>query len=292
MHPEGLRQRARVLHAMRMWFNIHGYLEVPTPVRVPSAAMEENLYSVASEDAFLRTSPEFALKRVIVEGLPRIYEIGPCFRADEQGPWHGGEFLMCEWYRVGAELVDLMEEVRHLIAAAAHAVDRPAPTSWRRVTVRQLFVEVLGIDLARASAADLSPDDASWDDGFFRRWVTDIEPTLTDPVFVTDWPASQAALARVRAVGPWPVARRFEVFLGGVELANAFFELADGAEQRRRFAASTQVRASRGESPHPVDERFVQAVDRLPRTAGIAMGVDRLVAAVCGWSDIAPGRVS
>jgi lysyl-tRNA synthetase class 2 len=290
LSPEGLRARARALRAVRSWFDERGYLEVPTPALVCSPAMEEHLFALRAEGGFLRTSPEFALKRVVAAGLHRVYEIGPCFRGRERGDWHGTEFTMLEWYRVGAELVDLMDEVEELVAASAHALGVPSPR-WRRTTVRQLFLDVTGIDLATASASELSDRDDAWDDAFFRRWIEEVEPTLTGAVFVEDWPASMSALARVRGDAQWPVACRFEAFLNGVELANAFLELTDVAEQRRRFTSSKVARMSAGEEPHPIDERFVEAVGRLPRTAGIALGFDRLVAALLGWDGIAPGRV-
>ncbi len=275
-----------MLHALRTWFAEHGYLEVPTPTLVPSPAMEEHLFPVAASGGFLRTSPEFALKRAVASGLGRVYEIGPCFRDREDGPWHRREFLMCEWYRVGAELDDLMDEVEALVAAAASALGAPAP-SWRRATIREVFEEATGLDPAHASAEELSGVDEPWDDAFLRRWVTDVEPSFTGGLFVRDWPASQAALARVRSDGEWPVACRFEVYLHGIELAYAFLELTDATEQRRRFAAANAARVAAGEPPNPVDEAFVEAVGRMPRTAGIALGVDRLVAVLAGWDGIA-----
>jgi lysyl-tRNA synthetase class 2 len=151
-------------------------------------------------------------------------------------------------------------------------------------------VEHGGIDPAVAGAAELSPRDPDdWDTAFFRRWIERVEPHLTAPTFVTEWPASQAALATVRTDGPWPVAERFEAFLGGVELANAFQELGDARELRRRWRASSAARVAHGEPPHPIDEAFLAAVDRLPRAAGIALGVERLVAALLGWDGIARG---
>ena len=292
MNAEGLRARSRVLRAVRGWFDDHGYYEVPTPVLVPSPALEENLFAVEAGGGWLRTSPEFALKKVLAAGLPRIYEIAPCLRAREDGPWHAREFLMLEWYRAGAELDDLMDEVEQLVAVACLAVARPCPERLRRVTVAELFAEVLGIDLTTAGIDDLVPGETSWDHAFFRRWVDDIEPTLTGAVFVSDWPASQAALARVRTDRAWPTACRFEAYLEGVELANAFLELTDPVEQRRRFVAAGDARRDAGELPHPIDEALIDAVGRMPRTAGIALGLDRLVAAVSGAASIHPYRVA
>ncbi len=238
--------------------------------------MEENLYGVAAGDGWLRTSPEFALKRVVAAGLPRIYEIGPCFRDREHGDWHRREFTMLEWYRAGAHLDDLMAEVEALIAAAADAMGVPAPASWTVVTVDALWADVVGGQPTEG-------------DAFFRTWVEQIDPALhgMGAVFVTDWPAEQAALSRV--IGGR--AQRFEAYLHGAELANAFLELVDASEQRRRFEAARAVQIERGDSPHPVDEGLIDAVGRMPPTAGIAMGIDRLVAALRGWDGIARGRV-
>lgn len=291
MDPSGLRRRAVVLRAMRTFFADRGYLEVPTAALVPSAAMEEHLHPVAAGGGFLRTSPEFALKRALAAGLGRIYEIGPCFRDQEHGPWHRREFLMCEWYRAGAVPEDVMDEVVDLVAACAAALGDPAPGPFERLTVREAFRRYAGVDLATAAASDLSDADEGWDDAFVRRFVTDVEPRLPPAVILRDWPASQAALSRVRTDGGWPVAERFEVYLRGIELANAFHELTDPREQLRRCAAANAARELAGLAPNPVDAAFVEAVGRMPRATGIALGVERLVAALSGWDSIGPGRV-
>ena len=290
MSAAGLRARARVLAAVRRWFEDHGYLEVPTPTMVVSGGLEEHLHPFRVGDLHLRTSPEFALKRAVAAGLPRIYEIGPCYRGREHGPWHATEFLMLEWYRVGGALSDLMEEVEALVRVAYTALDRPPPGPFVRRTVRELFQED-GLDLATATADDLLPGETDWDTGFFHRWVDRIEPRFAGALFVEDWPASQCALAEVRTDGDWPVAQRFEAYVDGVELANAFLELVDADEQRRRFAEANAKRVAAGETPNPVDEDFVAAVGKMPRTAGIALGVDRLVALAMGAEGIACTRL-
>ncbi|MEO0600084.1 MAG: amino acid--tRNA ligase-related protein [Myxococcota bacterium] len=282
-----LRDQARMLHALRTTFAGRGYLEVPTPCLVPSPALEPFLHPLRADGGYLRTSPEFALKRALAAGVGRIYEIGPCFRAREIGPWHRTEFLMCEWYRPGASLDDLMDEVETLVGAAATALERPAPRFVRR-TVAEVFAATTGLDLRVASAADLSDVPESWDDAFARRWVTDVEPALTEPVFLRDWPASQAALARVIPLPEGATAMRFEAYLNGVELANAFLELIDGPELRRRFDDANVLRASMGEPAHPVDDDLIEAVGRMPPTAGIAMGVDRLLAALTASDGLRP----
>ncbi len=290
MDAAGLRARAAVLRAMRSFFAERGYLEVPTPALVPSAAMEEHLHPIPAGGGFLRTSPEFALKRALAAGLGRIYEIGPCFRDHEHGPWHRREFLMCEWYRAGALPEDVMDEVESLVAACAAALGVPGPGPFERLTVRDAFLRHAGVDLAEATAADLSDADEGWDDAFVRRYVTDVEPRLGGAVILRDWPASQAALSRVRTDGAWPFAERFEAYLNGIELANAFHELLDPAEQVRRCLAANQSRAAAGLPENPLDASFLEAVGRMPRATGIALGVDRLVAALLGWDGIGRGR--
>jgi lysyl-tRNA synthetase class 2 len=283
-----LRATSAALSAIRRWFADHGYLELSTPCIVPSPALEPYLFGIRAGDGWLRTSPEFALKKRIAAGLPRVYEIAPCFRDREHGPWHAREFLMLEWYRAGASQWDLMDEVESIVSAVAAALDRSDPGRFDRRPIRDLFLEV-GVDPATATTSDLSSRDPDWDTAFARRWIEAVEPRLSRPTFVYDWPAPQAALARVRTDQPWPVAQRFEAYLGGIELANAFEELLDPAELRRRFLAANAQRGRDGEPPHPVDDDLIAAVGKMPATSGIALGVDRLVAVLCGWDGIARG---
>lgn len=280
-----------MLAAMRSWFAGHGYLEVPTPAIVASGALEPQLFTLEAGGGVLRTSPEFALKRAFASGLPRIYEIGPCFRGREHGTWHRQEFLMCEWYRAGAGLFDLMTDVESLIEHCRRALGESSPLAWTRTTVRQAFLSATGIDIATATASDLADTGEDWDTAFFRRWVEDVEPTFVAPTFLYDWPASQAALATVRTDGPMPIAERFEVFLNGYELANAFHEEGNTATIRSRWEDYNSQRAASGEPPHPIDETFLSAIGKMPRGSGIALGVDRLVAALCGWESIHRGWV-
>lgn len=258
MQPDRLRQRAAVLGALRRWFDSRGYLEVHTPVLVPSPAMEANLHAVPAGGGFLQTSPEFAMKRVLAAGLGRIYQICPCFRTEEEGPHHSREFTMLEWYRVGAGAEDLMDEVESLVGAAAGALGSEPPV-FRRVPVASLI------------SPTVQPP-VEW----FREWVSAVEPSLTAPTIVHGYPAWQSALARVRGES----AERFEVYLGGLELANAFHEELDPDEIRARWQASDAERAAEGRAPHPRDPAFLDAVGRMPTCAGIALGIDRLVMAL------------
>ncbi len=237
---------------------------------VDGPALEENLEPIRAHDGFLHTSPEFALKRVLAAGLPRIFAVTPCFRGLESGPQHGAEFTMLELYLNNANYLDLIPVVETLVSAAATSVGVATP-AFERVTVSELF-------------GGQVPGD---DDTFYRRWVEAIDPLLVRPTWVMDFPARQAALAEVRGL----VAERLELYLGGMELGNGFSELGDGDELRARFARSAEIRAARGQSPHPTDEGVIAATSRLPRCAGIALGVDRLVMALTGARDITGVRV-
>lgn len=268
VHPHLLRARAHITRAIRRWLDDHGYLEVHTPCIVPAGAMEPYLEPVVVPGGQLHTSPEFALKRVVASGLGRVYQLGPCFREEEAGAHHSREFTLLEWYRVGAGTPELMDEVESLIAAAAESIGAAVPRFERR-RVSELL------------------DDKGDADAWFFEWVDRVEPTLTAPTIVYDYPAWQAALARLKG----PVADRFEVYLGGLELANAFAEEQSAAELRRRIEHATAVRTRLGRPPHPVDHAFLHAVDRLPRCAGIALGVDRLVMALTGTDHIAAVQV-
>lgn len=265
-----LRARATVLRALHTTLWAEGFVLLEPPVLVSGPALEENLEAVACGGGFLHTSPEFALKRAVAAGLPRLYAITPVFREEELGRHHAREFTLLELYLQNANYLDLIPLVEALVHAAADAlgVARPA---FSRTTVAALFGGAV-------------PDD---DDTFFRRWVEAIDPTLTAPTWVLDFPARHAALAEVRG----EVAERLELYLGGLELANGFSELRDGDELRRRFEASAAARRARGRVPHPTDEGVIAATARLPRAAGIAVGVDRLVMALTGARDIRDVRL-
>lgn len=258
-----LRARAAILRALRAWFHHNGYLEVHTPLLVRSPALEENLEAVRVGSLFLHTSPEFAMKRVLAAGLCRVYQIVPCFREEEQGVHHSREFTLLEWYRVGASGAELMDEVEDLIGEAAEAVGRRRPVFERR---------------AVSSLLQDTGDPDTW----FRAWVERVEPTLKAPTIVFGYPPWQAALARIRG----GVADRFEVYLNGLELANAFHEELDPDVLRARWASSDRTRQAMGRAPHPVDEALLEAVGRMPRCAGIALGLDRLVMALTDAVDI------
>lgn len=286
---QALQVRARVLRAIRRFFDDMGFLEVETPVWIFAPALELHLDAMPAGAAYLRTSPELHMKRLLAAGFERIYQIGPCFRAEEHGPRHRCEFTMLEWYHAGADYLEILQEMQQLLGAVwaetaawcPHAPDVRLP--WRQDTVQERFLADAGWD-------PLSAFDA---DRFDLDLVTKIEPGLPRdrPVVLMDYPVETAALARIRPGNP-AVAERWELYLGGMELANAFSELTDAAEQRQRFVACAEQRAAAGRPVYPLDEAFLQALAQgMPSCGGVALGVDRLMMALTGCTEIGQVRV-
>ncbi len=235
---------------------------------VSSPAFEEHLHAVPVGDRWLHTSPEFALKRVLAAGLPRIYSLGPCFREEEASPLHTREFTMLEWYRAGAGYREIMDEVESLLLHLARISGLGIP-SVERVRWHEAFKHHAGG----------IPDT---DDEALRIWVEKVETRFLAPTIVYDYPASMAAFARVRG----KVAERFELYWQGVELANAFTELLDSQELLRRWNHNNENRIAAGRTAYPVDERLLAAVAQHPQTGGIAVGWDRLVMLLLEAPDI------
>ena len=308
-----LEARAQVLSAVRRWFEHQGFLEVDTPARVRAPGQEVHLDAFSAGDRWLTTSPEYAMKRLCGAGFERIVSIAKAWRADERGPHHQTEFTLIEWYRANAPLEELARDCESLLRlahvtvkghlAASPPGSSPQPQLFVRTTVRELFRRRVGVELrgdetlaemhelARRSAVELRPTPgraAAWDDIFFQIWLDRIEPALATspaPTFVFDWPAPLAALAR-RHPTDARLAERFELYAGGLELANAFGELIDPEEQRARFEAESTARLAAGKATYPLDEALLAALGRMPPTSGIALGFDRLMMLVLGQSDI------
>ena len=296
--PETLRLRARVLRDIREWFWSRGVLEVDTPALSAAAATDPNIESFSvrsgSQSYHLHTSPEFAMKRLLAAGSGDIYQICHVFRDGEAGSRHNPEFTLLEWYGVGIDMHAMMDEVESLVRAVC--ADRRPLADARRVTYGDLFLETAGLDPFETDAQGLAaaleaagippPEDLRHDrDALLDLLIASVvEPALDAdrPTFVHDFPASQAALARVRPGTP-PVADRFELFLGGMELANGFRELTDSAEQAARFESDLARRAAQGRPGGPVDHRFLEALRAgLPECSGVALGLDRLLMFVSG----------
>ena len=279
-----LSERARVLHEIRAFFDARGFTEVETPVRIPAPAPEPHIDCPPSGDWFLRASPELQMKKLLAAGMERIYQIGPCFRAGEKGRRHSPEFTMLEWYRANADYLDIARDAEELLAeilrprrSAALPIRPRRSAALPRVTVREAYLRWAGWDPVE-----------TWDqDRFDFDMATKIEPNLPkEPLFLTGYPAPAASLARLKSDDP-RVAERWELYVDGIELANAFTELIDPVEQRRRFELAREERRALGEADYPLDEEFLDALARMPPSGGVALGVDRLVMLACGASSIA-----
>jgi len=289
---ETLRLRARLLAEVRAHFAATGALEVETPVMVRAGVTDVHLESLEVRRAdgaragFLHTSPEYAMKRLLAAGAPDIYQIARVFREGERGRRHNPEFTMVEWYRLGIDHHALMDEVEQLLRSLIEP-RRPIGTT-RRITYADAFLETLGLDPLtaptsrlleeiRARGTDVPESVAGERDALLDLAMATLVATTfpADRItFLHDFPAAQAALARVRG----PVASRFEAFWGELELANGFHELGCADEQARRFESDRAERARRGQPDRATDQLFLAALRAgLPSSAGVALGFDRVV---------------
>lgn len=291
---ERLRDAARAAAATRAFFVERGFVEVSTPLRVPAPGVDFHVEAVAASGQYLITSPELEMKRLLVGGMPRIFQLARVARADEQGPLHAPEFTMLEWYRAFTGLEDVLRDTEALVRSVVRSlageddvfvlghrkvnVGKP----FERITVRDAFARYAGIkDAARLAARD--------EDRYFELLVSRVEPALAErprPVFLTHYPLSQAALSRPHADDP-SVAERAELYVGGVELCNAYGELTDPVEQRRRMQSEAQRRKALGRPVYPLDEPFLASlVEGMPPSAGNALGFERLVMVATNRSSI------
>jgi elongation factor P--(R)-beta-lysine ligase len=302
-----LAARARMMAALRAFFAERDFLEVETPLLVPSPGLEVHLTAVAAADGWLITSPEYQMKRLLAAGLERIYQVCRCFRAEEEGAHHQREFTMLEWYRAWDGLESIIADTEGLVAHVATAVNgKPVvhvggraidvSGAWPRMTVADAMARWAGVEvrgdehpaqlayLVQGAGIDLGGATA-WDDVFFAAFVERVEPALAAldrPLLLVDWPTPLGALAR-RKPGDPRVCERFEAYVGGIELANAFGELTDPVEQRARFEDDLAHRRAHGRPLYPIDEKLLAALDEgLPPCGGIALGVDRLAMLVLG----------
>ena len=306
-----LRRRARLVQAVRAFFAARGYTEVETPYAVRTPGEEVHLRAFATEreapdgsraPLFLHTSPEFAMKRLLAGGAGRIFQLARVWRNGEASDLHAAEFTMLEWYAPGAGMDDLIAETHDLLRAVLPPVVtcRGVTTDLaraERLTMAEAFERDVGADLL-ATAGDAAALAAAagvalragedWEDLFFRLLLARVEPALgrAHPTFLTHWPAAQAALAQRDPADP-RVALRFELFLCGIELANAFVELTDPVEQRARFLADRARRAALGGQDWPLDEALLAALPAMPESAGIALGFDRLAMIATGADRVA-----
>ncbi len=276
---ENLIVRARIIQAIRSFFIDHDYIEIETPIRIPAPAPESHIDAVESGDWFLQTSPELCMKMLLAAGFGRIFQICKCFRQAERGRWHLPEMTMLEWYRINSSYLDLMHECEILIDHIARQINLKNTLTyqgaeidltppWSRISVAEAF----------KSFTSMSMEVALENDRFDEIMVEAIEPNLRQsrPVFLYDYPASHGALARIKPQNG-RYAERFELYIGGLEICNAFSELTDAVEQRRRFESERKHRKDLGKSVYPIPEKFLSTLGDLPESAGNALGIDRLV---------------
>ncbi len=276
---EKLIVRARIIQAIRCFFIDHDYIEIETPIRIPAPAPETHIDAVESGDWFLQTSPELCMKILLAAGFQRIFQICKCFRHSERGRLHLPEMSMLEWYRTNSHYLDMMLECENLIGEVARQlnsnnrityqgteIDLTPP--WRRISVAEAFERFSSISMEAALV----------NDRFDEIMVASIEPNIrqSGPIFLYDYPASRGALAR-RKPEDGRYAERFELYIGGLELCNAFSELTDPFEQRQRFKRELDYRRKSGKPIYPMPEKFLAALGNMPEAAGNALGVDRLV---------------
>ncbi len=288
-----LQRRSDVLRVIRAFFDARGFIEVETPVRIPAPAQETHIDAPPSGRAWLRASPELHMKRLLVEGCERIFQIGPCFRSGECGLRHNPEFTMLEWYRTDADYFDILADTEALVRTVFMAVvgtdqlpyrgaDIDLAGPWPRLTVRDAYRRWAGWDPTE-----------QWDaERFDLDMIERIEPALPSatPCVLIDYPAPAASLARLKP-GNDTVAERWEVYIGGLEIANAYSELRDAAAQRARFQEAALARQGLGKEAYPLDEPFLDALAHgMPPCGGIALGIDRLVMLACDADDIAEVR--
>ena len=310
LYPVRMAQRAAILCAIRQYFWSQTFIEIDAPVLVTSPGMEPHLDAFAVESGhgrrYLHTSPEYALKRAIGSGLRNVFSIVPCFRNEHPSSTHSPEFTMLEWYATHADLFELMKQVEEVVRCAARAVTNQSPlheldleSPFERLTVREAFLRHTELDPWTLTSAEafkaealkkgiyVSDSSAEWDEIFHQVFLNAVEPFIgkDKPVFLWGWPASQAALSRLDPKDK-TIALRFELFAAGIELANAFDELTDADEQRRRFIIEQGEREAAGRTVYPIDEALLSRLATMPPTAGIALGIDRLVMLLVGAKHI------
>jgi len=274
-----LKQRARIIQAVRRFFIDNGYLEIETPCRIPAPAPEAHIDAQAAGRWFLHTSPELCMKRLLAAGFPRIFQICKCFRQQERGSIHLPEFTILEWYASESNYFDMMDQCEDLIRFVAadsgfgdsinyqnERIDLTKP--WRRMSVIEAFDQFGSMTMETAVSKDR----------FDELMVGDIEPRLGrgKPLFLFDYPASSCPLVKLKPDDRL-LAERFELYISGLELCNAFSELTDPVEQRIRFEKEQNLRKKSGKQIYPTPEKFLKSLKLMPEASGNALGIDRLV---------------
>ncbi|HEY5653723.1 MAG TPA: EF-P lysine aminoacylase EpmA [Pontiella sp.] len=273
MDTNGILLRDAVMRRIRAFFYERGFAEVETPIRVETPCMELHIDAEPSGDYFLRTSPEIFHKRLLSSGLDKIFEVGKCFRQGERGALHHPEYTMLEWYRTHADYMDILADTQALLEYVTDSYSLRLG-DWNIMTVSEAFLEFAGWDPAGNYDADRFDLDL----------VGKVEPAIKmmdGAVVLKDYPVEAAALSRRNPDNPL-LAERWELYIHGVELANAYSELTDPDEQRCRFEECAQQRRSMEKPVYEIDDDFIQALEMMPPSGGVALGVDRLLMLLAG----------
>lgn len=289
-----LQKCAHALRVLRDYFQAEQFLEVCTPTRLRAPGLDAHVEPIATQEGWLVTSPELHLKRLLVGGISRVFELARCHRDEELGRYHEPEFTLLEWYRAFEPVESVMRDTETLVTEVVVALSGKRTVihngtsvlvspPFHRLSVSDAFVQFA----QREDALELAAKDP---DTWFRIWVEKVEPgiaTLDRPVFIVDYPISQAAMARPSPGDP-RAAERFELYCAGVELCNGYGELTDAHEQRSRMEAEVASRVAQGQTALPVDERFLAALhEGLPPCSGNALGFDRLMMLATGAEALA-----
>ncbi len=263
---------------MRLFFETNGYLEVETPVRVPTQAPETHIDAESSDGWMLQTSPEICMKRLLAAGYGKIFQICKCFRKKERGGKHLPEITILEWYQAGVDYKALMEETEALVRFVADTTGAGQSISYQggRIDFSSPW-EKLSVHEAFSRFAEIAPEQALSENRFDEILAFEIEPNLGfgKPLFLFDYPVEVGALARKKRSDP-KIAERFELYISGLELCNAFSELIDPSEQRKRFEIELAARKRRGMAVYPMPEKFLKSLADMPEASGCALGIDRL----------------
>ena len=312
---KNLLRRGKIIQGIRQYFLREGFVEVETPYLVPSPGMEPHLVALEvtiepsageKKKMYLHTSPEYGMKKLLAQGWDKIFQICRVFRDEEPSDTHQVEFTMLEWYRTQADYRKIMEDCEGLIHSLSRVVLGGAELTYQgkkinlsppveRLSVFQAMQLYGGVDIEKNCDGTSLLEEArsrgyrfesggvySFDEVFFKIFLEAVEPRLGNPrpTILYDYPASMAALARLKSENPLR-AERFELYVAGLELANAFSELVDAVEQKKRFESEQRLRAVLGKPLYPIDRELLESLSRLPPSAGIALGVDRLVMLFC-----------
>ena len=312
---EFIKTRHEIIYEIRRWFNQKNFIETETPLLISAPSPEAQFFPVKTDKGYLITSPEYQMKRLLVGGFDKIFQISRCFRNHENSPQHNPEFTMLEWYRTYHPLEKLMTDIEQLVSDLSNTVKSnllsrkiPLPP-WPRKSVSSLFKKHLRIKLDGSETAfelrkkaylsgyenlfkDLTDsshltDSLAYEQTFFRLW-NHIQNRFSQskPVFVFDWPLQLASLARKNSMKE-KFAERVELYANCMELANGFAELTDPIEQRRRFEEDLKNRKSEGREAVPLDKKLLKSLEQgLPECSGMALGIDRLIMWLCGTENI------